>query len=198
MCSSDLGFSSPVIQIDAGAKLTVTNRTGGSMSLSSGQVLKGNGTYVGGLIVAEDTTLSPGASPGTLTVEGDLTLEAGSYFEVELNGLTAGTEYDQVVLGGGGELALHDATLLVSIGFTPAIGATFGIVTGLSGFNPDVNGVFGGLPDGQVFTSGSTELRIDYEPDSIRLTVVPEPATFALFGALVAAGALLRRRLPRV
>jgi autotransporter-associated beta strand protein len=191
--AGDAGLSSPAIQIDAGAKLTVTNRTGGTMSLTSGQVLKGNGTYVGGLIVTEDATLSPGASPGRLTVEGDLTLEAGSYFEVELNGLTAGTEYDQLVLGGGGELVLHDATLLVSIGFTPAIGVSFGIVTGLTGFDPAVNGIFGGLPDGQVFTSGSTELRIDYDPDTITLTVVPEPGALGLLG-LVLAGLLLRRR----
>jgi hypothetical protein len=44
-----------------------------------------------------------------------------------------------------------------------------------------------------VFTSGSTELRIDYDPDTITLTVVPEPGALGLLG-LVLAGLLLRRR----
>lgn len=39
-------------------------------------------------------TLAPGASPGQLVLESDLSMEDGSHLEIELAGLTQGTEYD--------------------------------------------------------------------------------------------------------
>jgi autotransporter-associated beta strand protein len=186
--------NSPVLQINAGATLNVSGRTGGSMTLVAGQTLKGSGTFTGGLITGSGSTLSPGASPGTLTVNGSLTMDAGSTFTVELNGLAAGTEYDQVAMGGGA-LTLNGAGLNVTLGYTALLGDSFQIVTGLVGYNPGVNGIFSGRSDGSTFTVDSTELRIDYNSDAISLTVVPEPASLGVLG-LLAAAALLRRRVP--
>jgi autotransporter-associated beta strand protein len=185
--------NSPSIEIAAGATLNVSGRTGGSMTLVSGQTLKGAGTFTGGLITGSGSTLSPGTSPGTLTVNGSLTMDAGSTFTVELNGLTAGTEYDQVAMGGGA-LTLNGAALDVTLGYVAGLGDSFQIVTGLVGYNPGVSGIFSGKADGSTFTVGSTELRIDYNSDAISLTVVPEPASLGVVG-LLAAAALLRRRM---
>jgi hypothetical protein len=121
-------------------------------------------------------------------------MDAGSTFTVELNGLAAGTEYDQVAMGGGA-LTLNGAGLNVTLGYTALLGDSFQIVTGLVGYNPGVNGIFSGRSDGSTFTVDSTELRIDYNSDAISLTVVPEPASLGVLG-LLAAAALLRRRVP--
>jgi hypothetical protein len=94
---------------------------------------------------------------------------------------------------GGFGLTLNNPGLAVSLGFTPGLGDSFLIVTGLSGFDPDVFGVFSGKPQGSQFTVGSTTFEIDYGTSDISLTVVPEPSTLGLFG-LLAAAVLLRRR----
>jgi autotransporter-associated beta strand protein len=186
--------ASSTLQIDAGAKLTATNRTGGSMTLASGQTLRGNGTFVGGLILDANSTLAPGASPGTLTVVGDLTMESGSFLTVELNGLAAGTGYDQIVMDGGA-LTLNSATLNLVLGFSPDLGNTFAIITGL-GALPGGDGIFTGRPNASTFTVNSTEFRIDYSDEDVTLTVVPEPASLGMLG-LLAVAAMLRRRAGR-
>ncbi len=185
--------NSPSIEIGSGAVLNVSGRTGGSMTLVSGQTLKGAGTFTGGLITGSGSTLAPGASPGVLTVSGTLTMDAGSTFSVELNGTTAGTQYDQLAMGGG-SLNLVSPTLAVTLGFVPAEGDSFQIITGMVGFDPGFFGEFSGRPDGSTFTVGSTEMKIDYNETDITLTVVPEPASLGAIG-LLAAAALLRRRM---
>lgn len=68
---------------------------------SSVRVLK-NGTLGGTLSIAGNLTnlgtLAPGNSPGTITVNGNY-LEAGT-LDIEVWGLTAGTQHDQVVVSG--------------------------------------------------------------------------------------------------
>ena len=44
--------------------------------------------------------MGAGNSPGILTVEGDVVLEEDTILEMEIGGLTAGTEYDQLVATG--------------------------------------------------------------------------------------------------
>lgn len=177
-----------VLQVDAGAKLVATNRVS-TLQLGSGQTLKGTGTFVGGLITEAGAVVAPGASPGTLTVQGDLAMNAGSSLSVELNGTGAGA-YD-VVAFAGGLLALSDASLDVSLGFSPTPYVdTFTIVSGLGALP---SGTFAGKPDGGSFLVGSTWMEIDYTPTSIVLSVIPEPSTFGVLG-LAAALAILRRR----
>ncbi len=170
---------------------------GGLITVHTGGTLQGNGS-VAGITVENGGTLAPGASPGTLTVGGAVTLELGSTLAVEINGTTAGTDYDQLAMGGFG-LTLNNPGLAVSLGFTPGLGDSFLIVAGLSGFDPDAFGTFSGKPDGSQFVVGATTFQIAYNADDISLTVVPEPTTLGLFGLLTVAG-LLRRRLrtPRV
>ncbi len=187
------GLSSTTIQIDAGASLVATNVIG-TFVVGTGRTLQGHGTFVGGLIIGGGGTLSPGTSAGQVSVIGTLGLADDSIFDVELFGLTPGTQYDQLLMNG--PLTIGAALLNVSLFFTPALGSQFHIVTGLIGFDPLVHGTFAGLPDGAQFTVGSTLFEIDYQSTDITLTVVPEPATLGL-GGMLALVVLRRRRLRR-
>lgn len=172
-------------------------RGSGLITVQNLATLGGTGR-VGAVMVQTAGTLAPGASTGVLTAHGNVTLQGGSQFSVELNGLTPGTGYDRLhVASGSLSLQLTSGLrpdLWVTLGFTPSLGDTFDIVTGLSGFDPDFDGYFQGKPDLSTFVVGSTELQIDYQSDQIRLTVVPEPSSLGLIAVLGAVG-LLRRRL---
>ncbi len=135
----------------------------------NGGTLKGNGTVASVLLL--HGALSPGDSPGIITVTDNLTLSASpAAFEVEINGTTAGTDYDQVVVGGTAEL--NNAKLDISLGFTPAAGDSFTILRA-----DTVNGQFDGLADGDSFSVNGTVFTIHYiidasGEDSVVLRVV--------------------------
>jgi autotransporter-associated beta strand protein len=85
----------PLIDILSIATLDTSGRTDGAITLNSGQVLSGEGTVRGGVIVSSGATLSPGentnASPagaatfGTMTITGALVLESGSTIIMDLD-----------------------------------------------------------------------------------------------------------------
>jgi autotransporter-associated beta strand protein len=87
--------SSPTISVAAGATLDATAVSGG-LYLASGQTLAGSGT-VRGVVSAYNSTLSPGASPGTLTFNDWLILNnATAIFEVGANPITVAAS-DRIV-----------------------------------------------------------------------------------------------------
>ncbi len=184
--------------VEAGTLIVnADQRNSGLITVQNLATLGGTGR-VGAVKVLTGGILAPGMSPGVLSAHGNVTLEGGSVFSVELNGLTPGTQYDQLhVVSGSLSLQLTGGVrpdLGVSLGFTPALGDVFDIVTGLSGFDPSFDGYFEGKPDLSTFSVGSTQLQIDYQSDRIRLTVVPEPSSLGLIVVVGAVG-LLRRRL---
>ncbi len=185
--------SSATITVGTGAFLDASAI--GGLTLSSGQLLRGNGTVTGGLTVQSGGTLSPGSSPGFLNVSGGLTLTGGATFQVELNGTTAGSQYDQLVVTSGG-IALGNGTLSVALGFTPVLGDVFTIISNAP--NSAISGTFAGLTEGGSFNVGATQFQITYlgnGGNDVVLTVVPEPSTAALCGfGLVAMMIALRRR----
>jgi autotransporter-associated beta strand protein len=61
---------------------------GGAINVASGATLGGTGAIAGNVTVASGGRLAPGASIGTLTLSGTLTLAAGSTTSVELNAQT--------------------------------------------------------------------------------------------------------------
>ncbi len=152
----------------------VTNEVAGT--------IKGNETFNGAL--TNDGTLSPGHSPGIMTVSGDLTLQAqndagtltGSALEIEIGGPNPG-DYD--VIDVSGHLALAGALHVTFInGFTPAPGETFHILNAGS-----VSGTFD-VVTGAVVTS--TQGGIDIAPPA---TVNATPkALVKCAGALAKAG----------
>ena len=92
----------------------------GPVAVGPNGTLRGSGTIQGNLFGSDfghvtgkkKATLAFGHSPGLMTVEGNVTLEAGTRLEIEIGGAAPGTEYDQLIAMGTinvqGELALSD------------------------------------------------------------------------------------------
>jgi hypothetical protein len=111
-----------------------TKLTGGAFTSAaniaiSGGSLAGSGSVSGPVVVSGTGALAPGLSAGTLSLGGAYTQQAPSgAFNVELGGLTPGTQYDRVDVMGAAALA---GVLNVSLigGFAPAPGDSFTIMT---------------------------------------------------------------------
>ncbi len=183
--------TSSTIQIDAGATFSVTQRTGGTMTLGSGQTLKGEGTYAGGLIVASGAIVAPGSSPGVLTTTASVEFQSGSTFAVEIIGTLAG-EADQLVMDGPADtLTLGGATLSLLTPNVLPLSSSFIIINGFS----SLSGTFAGLPnDGDTVATANNTFEIRYNDNDVTLTVVPEPASIGLLGVAGLLGWLARRR----
>ncbi len=87
-----------------------------STTITNG-TLSGNGSLSGRVLFASGSVLSPGNSPGLLTLSGDVTLGSGSVSLMQVEGVAgsrvAGTDYDQVQVGG--KLAIQSgATLAIT------------------------------------------------------------------------------------
>ncbi|WP_253252537.1 autotransporter outer membrane beta-barrel domain-containing protein [Variovorax boronicumulans] len=87
--------------VNAGT-LAVNGSVAGNVQVNGGGTLAGTGTVAGNVAVASGATLSPGNSPGTLTIGGDLTLGSGSttVFELGQSGAVGGVSNDLVNVGG--------------------------------------------------------------------------------------------------
>jgi autotransporter-associated beta strand protein len=126
---------STYIDVQHGATLNTTGLLNNGLTLAgplasvfggSGQTIGGNGTIVGGLTIAQDTTLSPGASPGILSQVGNQTWATGGNYNWQVYDAAgaAGTGFDQMSING---------TLTIQSGFNVNLWS-------LAGIGPDVNG----------------------------------------------------------
>jgi len=152
------------------ADITVTSQlaqTGAAGRIEEGVNTAGNGgtvhilggTYSGNVSTAgKSVVLAPGASPAQVTINGNLTLDNNDTLNIELNGATPGTQYDQLVVNGG--VSLGGATLNVTTGYTPANNTLFTIINN-DGADP-VSGIFAGLPEGAVFYVSGKPYKISY------------------------------------
>jgi len=147
---------------------------GDTLTLGNGESLVGSGTLAANLV--NGGTVSPGVSPGRITVDGDYTQLESGLLIIELGGTTADTEYDQLVVTG---TATMHGTLTVTIlpGFTPQAGDTFFIIDHVTG-----TGTFDtvSLPT----LAGGLKMGIDFSDDYVTLTVV-EDNTFYIYLPLI-------------
>jgi autotransporter-associated beta strand protein len=131
------------ISSDATPTAGVLNGAGaGAVTVSSGATLAGTGTVNSAVTVSSGATLSPGGSgAGKLTINGNLTV-AGT-LAADINGTTAGTNYDQVAVNGTVNVA--GATLTTNLGYTPALNDTFILIDNDDA--DDITGTFTGLAE---------------------------------------------------
>ncbi|QDT27620.1 hypothetical protein Enr10x_29380 [Gimesia panareensis] len=119
---------------------------GGTIQIGSGTYTETvNATATG---IDKSVTLAPGNSPGQVTINGDLILNGDDSLDIEVNGTTPGSDYDQLVVSG--TVDLSGAVLNLIDGYDPVDGDVFTLIQN-NGVNP-VTGTFLGFPEGYEFT----------------------------------------------
>ncbi len=115
------------LQLNTGAVVTP------QLVVSGGGLLTGEGVVTGDVTIGNDidggtvAVLSPGFSPGTIEIEGDLDLESDAQTVIEISG-AGGTDHDMIMVTGD---ALLGGVLQISAidGYTPTAGDEFTILT---------------------------------------------------------------------
>jgi autotransporter-associated beta strand protein len=174
----------------------------GPVSVAAAAWLQGTGT-IGGAVSVQGT-LSPGNSPGVLTV-GSVVLGGPSTTAIEINGVTRGTQYDGVNITGTSNSLTYGGALSLAFGNVSALpnGTTLDIFNFTGGFLGSYasvastgfySGTWSSLGSGTYqLVSGAQTLT--FSPTTGDIIVVPEPAAVALaVMGLVAAGFVARRR----
>lgn len=170
----------------------------GAVTVEAGATLTGAGSFTGAL--QNNGTLSPGNSPGLMTI-GSGSVLAGTTL-IELGGLLRASlaehgvgYHDAIDVGGAGAITFG-GTLQVVLhgGFVPNAGDAFDLFNftsaGSSAF------AFLDLPDLAEGLSWNTDLLYTSGTISVTGSAIPEPSTYAaLAGFAVLAFALRRRRL---
>ncbi len=162
--------------------------TGSAFSITSGQ-LSGNAT-VGSLTVGAGGTVSPGNSPGHITVSGDLTLGGTTAMELAASG-TRGVDYDAFTVQGA--IAFGGA-LNVSFynGYDPVNGARFDLFDWGNGASGTFSAIV--LPSLDSGLSWDTSALYSTGVLSVSAAAIPEPTTCAALIGLAAFGMVAMRK----
>jgi fibronectin-binding autotransporter adhesin len=133
--------------------LTATN----SVTIASGATLAGSGTITtaNAVTISGGGTLAPGVvgvnnGVGTLTINGDLDLSGT--LQIDIDGTTAGSDYDQVVVNGAVTLDATTGALSVTHNYTPGLADSYTLIDN-DGSDAIVD-TFAGLPEGDTLTAG--------------------------------------------
>ncbi|MDP8943188.1 MAG: hypothetical protein M3N16_03610 [Actinomycetota bacterium] len=144
------------VTVGQGSSLTGT----GGLHNAAGGTLRGGGTI--GSSVTNDGTVGPGASPGTLAINGNYTQGPGGTLDVEIDGRAPGTGYDRLEVTGDASLA---GTLAISSSISPATGERFDVLT----TGGDRTGTFGTVTGAEV--TSQRRYQDVYEPRTVALVV---------------------------
>ncbi len=139
---------------------------GGHVNINGGTLLGNGGTITGN--VTNGGTVSPGdfaGAAGALGIVGNYIQTASGIFQLDLGGLTAGTQFDLLNVSGTTSLT---GTLDISLinAFFPAVGNTFTFLTSggaVSGIFSTVNGL--NIGNGEM-------LQVVYQPNDVEISTI--------------------------
>ena len=155
--------------------------TRSSITVMAGSILKGTGSTTYGIYINEGGTVAPGNSPGCLSAD---SVNQSGEFQVEIAGLEACTQYDQLKIAGANPVAepvkLNPMSAMLKVtllsGFVPTTGQSFTIIDNQTE-NP-VSGTFKDLPEGSTFTQEGVAYKVSYvggDGNDVVLTVGATP-----------------------
>ena len=192
--------SGSAVSVTSG-ELNVNGTVGGTVAVSSEATLSGSGTIGGEVNVSTGGFLSPGYSPGNLTLNNGLTLSGSYSWDLSaLSTANAGTDFDIITISGG-SVDLTGATLGLNLGaFTPSADAfwqtsqTWNGILNNTGIGTRT-GMFAAIDNSSWSSLGT--FNTTYTDNDVNLvwTVVPEPGTALLAGSFGMIALLRRRRL---
>jgi hypothetical protein len=153
------------VNIGAGTTFTAASgytQSGGSTqvdgTLSSPGVTTVTGNVTVGTGAGPGAVISPGDSPGILTIQNALALNSDATYKFELNSSSAIS--DKIVANGvtinGGKFSFTDLGSR-----TLTLGTVFVVIDNTGG--SPINGVFSNLVDNSTFTSNGSTYRVSYE-----------------------------------
>ena len=144
--------------------LNGTLSAAGGINITNSAVFGGNGTVLAGEIT-NSGTVSPGNSPGTLTIAGNYIQTAQGTLRIEIAGRAAG-QFDLLAVGGTAAIA-GTAQFITLDNFVPAGGDRFTFLTAAGG----VNGTFSPVTLDAPLLAGSVE----YAANSATLVIARRP-----------------------
>jgi hypothetical protein len=123
--SGTLSFGNAFIQNAGQTVLNGGNFVFSQVAQLRGGILSGTGTITGS--VSNNAAIGTGSSPGLLTISGNYAEGANAHLAIKLGGNMAGTNYDQLSIGGSAALA---GSLDISYwnGFTPSAANFFTVL----------------------------------------------------------------------
>jgi len=138
---------SGLLTVSAGALLVTGSTANPATVVASGATLSGSGAVGGNLSIQSGATLSPGNGIGTLTINGDLSV-AGT-LAVAIDGATAGTQYDQVVVSG--QVSISNGTVTAAHNYTAGLADSYTIIN--NDASDAIVNTFSGVAEGGTITS---------------------------------------------
>lgn len=160
--------NSGVVNVAAGTSLQVS-----TAGFVNNGLVQGNGTVVApGVGIVNAGVISPGNSPGHLTIAGDLQMASQGIVSIELNGIS---DFDVLTVTGNATLT-GKLEIVRLAGYTPTVGDSF-IIMAFSGRADtsfqDIS--FSGFGDDVLFG-------VTYRDQDVLLgvTAVPEPGAWAM------------------
>ena len=146
-----------------GARLTAVD----GLTVANGATLAGHGTIAANLVIPAGATLSPGGSIGTLNVAGNVSLAAGSFYDVTVNAADQGSK---TVATGTATISGGTVQVIEQPGVYP-LPLHYVILTADSG----VTGSFAGATSEFALFIPT----LGYDADDVFLTLTRNPTYFA-------------------
>ncbi len=168
--------------VDIGGSLAVNSGTldaGVDINIFSGGALKGDGTLllsdpVGGGSVLNSGTVAPGNGAGIITIDGNYQQSAVGALEIEVGGLAAGSEHDQLFLPNPTSSAMLAGRLNVPFinSYTPMVTHNIPFLLGGNSGSFDIIS----LPDYQNDPNTPVAVQVVYPMESASLSFVTPTA----------------------
>lgn len=185
----------------------------GSVTVASSATLGGTGFITGPVTIQSGGTLSPGNSPGTLTVDDNVTIENGGQFlwevgegspvgslsPIAFGGSDMGLSKDLLAITGGNSFTMQDGSIFAvredgeAGGFTLSTSNYYSFTVSTSTGTPTIGNVTIDTTNSSAFTdylAGGGSLSLVTNGGNVYLNAAPAPVPEPASVGLIATGAL--------